>query len=81
MSFKNLAAVAPSTDRWSYAKLSGIINLGLIESSAITMGIFRDRPTNKIATSGTLTIGVEYVPPIAPRLLIVKVPPLRSLTA
>ncbi len=38
----------------------------------------RLRPTSRIATSGGLMIGVEYVPPIAPRLLIVNVPPCMS---
>ena len=36
------------------------------------------RETPSIATSGELTIGVKYVPPIPPRLDIVKHPPCNS---
>ena len=36
------------------------------------------RETPRIATSGQLTIGVKYVPPMPPRLEIVMPPPLIS---
>ena len=39
-----------------------------------------DRDTPRIATSGGLIIGVKPVPPIAPRLDMVNVAPLRSFS-
>ena len=43
--------------------------------SSTNCGTVRVRPTSRIATCGGLMIGVEYVPPTEPRLLIVNVPP------
>ena len=39
-------------------------------------GLVTNRDTPRIATSGALMIGVKPVPPIPPRLEILKVPPL-----
>ncbi|CSD53292.1 Uncharacterised protein [Vibrio cholerae] len=41
-------------------------------------GFISDLDTPKIATSGALTIGVNAVPPMPPRLEIVKQPPCMS---
>ena len=41
-------------------------------------GFMAERTTPRIATSGALTIGVNPVPPMPPRLEIVNVPPCMS---
>jgi len=43
--------------------------------SSFQTGLIAERVTPRIATSGGLTIGVKLVPPMPPRLEIVKVPP------
>jgi carbamoyl-phosphate synthase small subunit len=73
----NRAPSAPSITRWSYDRESGSIKRET--NSASTQTGFRAlRETPRIATSGVLTTGVKAVPPMPPRLEMLKHPPRRS---
>ena len=72
------AASAPSITRWSYDIDNGNISLGS-KSLPFHLGFISDFETPKIATSGALTIGVNAVPPIPPKLEMVKQPPYLPL--
>src|SRR5690606_15293999 len=68
---------APSMTRWSYAKVNGRMRRGVNSPSRHT-GFMLERATPRIATSGALMIGVNAVPPMPPRLEIVKLAPCIS---
>src|SRR2546426_903363 len=78
---------APSITRWSYDSDSGSMKRGTKSTSSPLAGprprsartgcqLAREIP--RIATSGALTIGVKYVPPMAPRFEMLKQPPCIS---
>ena len=56
----------------------GSINRGL-KRPFINTGFMAERESPKIATSGLFTIGVKAVPPMPPKLEMVKHPPLISV--
>ena len=60
--------------RWSYDNDNGNISRGS-NSLPFQTGCIDERETPRIATSGALTIGVNAVPPMPPRLEIVNVAP------
>jgi len=70
----NRAPAAPSMTRWSYASDNGSINRGT-KAPSLKTGRICDRATPRIATSGALMMGVNAVPPIPPKLEMLKVPP------
>src|SRR4029079_17493689 len=70
----NRAAAAPSITRWSHERDRGWNRRGTNCLPSHT-GFWNDRQAPMMATSGALMIGVKWVPPIPPRLEIVKVPP------
>ena len=67
----NLAPSAPSMTLWSYESASGRIAVGL-KDSPFHVALICIRETPNIATSGEFIIGVNWVPPMPPRLEMVK---------
>src|SRR5690606_16993812 len=70
----NRAAAAPSMTRWSYDNDNGSIRRGWKASPSQT-GMWLERETPRIATSGALMMGVNDVPPMPPSDEIEKQPP------
>ena len=75
--WRNRAAGAPSTIRWSNVRLS-VIDRGRHEAAPITTAGADDSPMPSTAHSGGLMIGVKASMPNAPRLVTVNVPPCSS---
>ena len=63
--------------RWSYESDRGSSSRGTNAVPSHT-GAVLDRTTPRIATSGAFTMGVKAVPPMPPRLVIVKHAPCIS---
>src|SRR6478609_6301309 len=55
--------------------------LRAVNSVPFQTGLSLERTTPRIATSGALTMGVKLVPPMPPRLEMVKLAPARSAGA
>src|SRR5258708_15313504 len=80
MRWRNRAAGAPSTRRWSKVKLSESMRRTATCSldSSTTTGLATMRPMPRMAHCGKLTMGVNASMSNIPRLVIVNVAPLRS---
>src|SRR6266851_8325970 len=83
MRWRNRAAGAPSTRRWSNVRLNDNMRRTVTcsDDSSVTTGLATMRPTPRMAHCGRLTMGVKEWISCIPRLVMVNVAPVTSSVA